>query len=1166
MALRPAEGVEPITGYRLIHRLGTGGYGEVWKATAPGGLTKAIKIIYGHLRDARAEQELRAMNRMKEVRHPFLLSLERVEISDEQLFIVTELADSSLMDRFEECRKAGSAGVPRDELIGYVRDAADALDYMNDHYALQHLDIKPQNLLLVGGRIKIADFGLVKDLHGTSTTATGGVTPIYASPEAFDGKVSRFSDQYSLAVVYQEMLTGIRPFPGKSALQLAAQHMNSPPLLDPLPPNDRAAIGRALSKVPEQRFGSCREMIEALQRPAASSKVALWQNPPAPMPAERPSRIQPAPISGEAADEEGEDLLSLETIVGFQAPRSGTRTPPREPATQSRTSTVRARRTSNVRLRPALFLGLGGLAGLTLHRLRQRLREHFGALGDVPIFRFLQVDTDRGGFRPSQHGPPDIELDSSETLLLPLRRAEHYRGEAKDLLRWLDRRWLYGIPRSLLTEGLRPLGRLALIDNAADLAGKLHETLQGITSPEAKAKTAEVTGLNLREGVPRIFLLAGIGGGTGSGMVLDTAYAVRQALHELHLSSEGLCAILLQASGDRPGEHELARVNSYATLTELNHFCTRPYPGDPQHGLRQFDSGEAPFQDCYIVRLGEQLSQNDMESATDALAAYLYLDTATAAGAFFDQYRQSTSDSESSPMDGPTLRTLGVHQLAFPRHAIASLLVPALCRQLIDTWLKVPAGDEIQQIESETSACASEIGLEAETMMDRLDAAVRAHWDEDADKFLQRNLTDWIHDAAVGSPEKSVEVLASDVIPKIEKLLGNGIPVGPEPDSGTPLEMRVGDEARQLGDRIGRATVDWLTSRLNDSRGQVGAAAVVVRYLQRQLTSLIESARYLRDDGYRNRMSLCRQAKIGDASGHGGNRWLGRPRRPDLEAQLQAHLLTICRLRLKEVLLENALNAFRHVNDRLSKFAQQMALVRDRLQHLAGRFTALEASRRAGVETGSVPPSVTIVFPQGTDTVLSAAESIHMNHGTQLLASFQDQVHQQLLKVEGGLWNILTRNADDFAGLYDRLQTPARREVLSAMSHINAAKLFMERHPEPEQAEHALADHIRSASPRLAINGSWSHLVVASPGGDGDSPLAESISKVCAQEPVTVLECESDVFFCFEATHFSVRAVAGELALEGSQFFDAVGRVMTRTDVAWASLGCEDRSAVTCSS
>src|SRR6516225_812487 len=204
MAVRIESHAEPIPGYRLIERLGGGGFGEVWKAEAPGGLFKAIKFVYGELDAAggdseRAEQELKAIKRVKTVRHPYILSLERYDIIRAPLIIVMELADRNLWDRFKECRAEGLPGIPREELLGYMEETAEALDLMNCEYQLQHLDIKPQNLFLIHNHVKVADFGLVKDLKDrVAATITGGVTPVYAAPETFDGWVSRFCDQYSL--------------------------------------------------------------------------------------------------------------------------------------------------------------------------------------------------------------------------------------------------------------------------------------------------------------------------------------------------------------------------------------------------------------------------------------------------------------------------------------------------------------------------------------------------------------------------------------------------------------------------------------------------------------------------------------------------------------------------------------------------------------------------------------------------------------------------------------------------------------------------------------------------------------------------------------------------------------------------------------------------------
>src|SRR5207248_2029307 len=225
---------EPIPGYRLMERIGRGGFGEVWKCEAPGGIHKAIKFVFGDLDGAAddgkpAEQEFKALERVKQVRHPFILSLERYEVVEGQLLIVMELADRNLWDRFRECRLQGLPGVPREELLGYMAETAEALDLMNQEHNLQHLDIKPQNLFLVHSHVKVADFGLVKLFEGVSASVTGGVTPVYAAPETFDDRVTRFSDQYSLAIVYQELLTGKRPFNGAHTRQRILQHLTQPP-------------------------------------------------------------------------------------------------------------------------------------------------------------------------------------------------------------------------------------------------------------------------------------------------------------------------------------------------------------------------------------------------------------------------------------------------------------------------------------------------------------------------------------------------------------------------------------------------------------------------------------------------------------------------------------------------------------------------------------------------------------------------------------------------------------------------------------------------------------------------------------------------------------------------------------------------------------------------
>jgi serine/threonine protein kinase len=263
-------GAEPIPGYRLVEPLGSGGFGDVWKCVAPGGLMKAVKLVGGEANagGSLAAQEFEAIERIKSIRHPFLLSLERVEVVDGVLVLIMELADRNLQNVLLDYQQQGLPGIPRKQLLGFLEEAAEALDVINFQHGLQHLDVKPHNLFVVSNHVKVADFGLVHRLPGLdadpSAIRRGGATPLYASPETLQGSLSRHSDQYSLAIVYQQLLTGTVPYWSANPYQLLLQHIAGIPDLSALPLADQPLMARALAKSPDQRFASCIDFVRAL--------------------------------------------------------------------------------------------------------------------------------------------------------------------------------------------------------------------------------------------------------------------------------------------------------------------------------------------------------------------------------------------------------------------------------------------------------------------------------------------------------------------------------------------------------------------------------------------------------------------------------------------------------------------------------------------------------------------------------------------------------------------------------------------------------------------------------------------------------------------------------------------------------------------------------------
>jgi hypothetical protein len=712
MPFRVESQAEPIPGYKLIERLGGGGFGEVWKAEAPGGLLKAIKFVYGDLKAEgddeadghKAIQELKALSRVKSVRHPYILSLERYDVIDGQLMIVMELADKNLWDRYRECKAQGLPGIPREELLRYMEESAEALDLMNLEYQLQHLDIKPQNIFLVYNHIKVADFGLVKDFQGVVASMTGGVTPVYAAPETFDGLVTRYCDQYSLAIVYQELLTGHRPFTGNNVHQLVMQHVQGVPNLSTLPAAEQPIIGRALSKNPDDRFPSCMEMVRALRAaggPAVATPV---------------QEVRRAPAGGRevALDETDENpaetittglpplqalLEQAQAVVAAPKPEP----PVVLPAPDTASIGKRPELVGDGVLMPSLVIGLGKVGAQVLAKFRAALEETFGAPDLLPNVRVLAIDTDPELTQIPAGGKPPL-LPADQVLVTKMHRAIHYlraREGRPRLDTWLDTTLLGRLPRDQTAGGMRALGRLALIDNYRLVSARLQDDLKACLSPESMKAAAAQTGLTLRTNRPRVYIVAGTGGGTGSGMFLDAAYVVRNHLRRMGFDDADLIGMLLLPPIDRTNDDKTALVNTYAVLTELHHFSSTGATFSARYDDKESNLAEthSPFRCCYVLALPPRTDPEGGDRAVAAAGEFIFRELATPLGREADAHRTSVTTSTQPLRDRFECRSFGLSRFWWPRWALLQAAARQLCRRVTQQWTSKESRTPPERIE-----------------------------------------------------------------------------------------------------------------------------------------------------------------------------------------------------------------------------------------------------------------------------------------------------------------------------------------------------------------------------------------------------------------------------------------------------------------------------------
>ncbi len=243
-----------------------------------------------------------------------------------QMIVAMGLGEQTLMDRLIQVRAEKDAaakeqpdsavvsadttepvGIDPDELMRYMASAASAIDELNERHSIYHCDIKPQNILLVGGQAQVCDFGLARRVEDSRKTSVAFGTPAYGAPEMlFERTYSKTIDQYSLAVTYYELRTGKLPYSSVTQSSLLRAKAMGDVDLSRVPPAERAVLARATDLDPAKRFENCQALVKALDQAVHHPNATEVRQP-------RKSMRVALPIAAVA-------VTALLLVVGFWLP------------------------------------------------------------------------------------------------------------------------------------------------------------------------------------------------------------------------------------------------------------------------------------------------------------------------------------------------------------------------------------------------------------------------------------------------------------------------------------------------------------------------------------------------------------------------------------------------------------------------------------------------------------------------------------------------------------------------------------------------------------------------------------------------------------------------------------------------------------------------------
>jgi hypothetical protein len=954
------------------------------------------------------------------------------------------------------------------------------------------------------------------------------------------------------------MLTGVRPFRGRTAQQLGEQHQRARANLTVLAPGQQVVIERALSKNPHDRYPSCGEMVQALAvvvdpTPESRRDQLADSNPDV----EADSRLGPSPRSSPSLGPIFRSLnLDDSSLHATGSPTVESR-PPAESTGEDTTGSRLpwAMNPVGSSVEPTVFVGLGGIAGRTLCAIKHLFEARIEHRACRRSLGWLFLDTDRATIQ--EVGQDDLagRLRDEETVLMPLHGPEYYRPQLKQLLGWLGRHWVFRIPRSHCTEGIRPLGRLALLDNAGRVTERLRKSIKQVAS--------QITEEEGRQRL-QILVVASISGGTGGGCLADVGCLIRRILREEQLECASVAGLLVVASSIRKEQKELARANAYVTLSELGHFLDPSchFPGVKALGLGPSVGGKSPFDPLFLADLGDIVVEDDLENGAQLVAEYVFFCRGSARALLPDPAR------EAGRPDSSGLRSFRLGRLGFPRAQLRKMTALEVCRRVIDRRIQGPpraaAGTEPAEprlgagqgvpapLASEAAAADffSRSGLDEKHFHELFLERVERASGSDPLRFFERQARSLMQ--ARGRESQGPAFVR--FMDELDERFGPGAGSDSDQPRQAPFEKRLTDEFTHDRCALERRMEAWVKDIVDDLSGGVEPARSALQALGSELASQLDASAS-RIEEVRARRSAIR-TRLSCLSGSCKSAFAALRRQPKRDATTQIEELceygqlwiqeTALRVRAEIV---SALLARRaQVNSRLDELRQGLESVKRFFQSKEARFQdsrcpalgwSIDLLPAGPVRTGSVRELL-------ADSFCSERR----------LAELERGLWRELREPHGGLVEIMTRESKVVSEVFESaLLQPVASAVDRWLEVQDAASILPERRGSMEGALRELAAAYRSLTGGLPAL-PQPRVIVGTPCSPSGRSLRESLAQSSSLPTIAEdIAIADDVVLCVEQENLSLAATADGLVARQPWLAELASKLVTRRDVLWTGLG-----------